>query len=178
MQLARLVERTTRNCGEKRLTGAVFLDVAKAFDTVWIDGLLYKLTLLNFPVLHSPYNPPGSDVRSVLPDGHVILSRHAGWGSQGRLISPVLFSVYVDMPSPSYYVYLALYVDDTTITATPRKPTLLVSYLESYLNHLKRWLSEWRIAINVSKSTAIIFARARRRFTQPRPVTLFGEPIH
>jgi len=31
------------------LTGAVFLDMAKAFDTVWIDGLLYKLTLLNFP---------------------------------------------------------------------------------------------------------------------------------
>ena len=37
------------NLGEKRLTGAVFLDWAKAFDTVWIDGLLYKLTLLNFP---------------------------------------------------------------------------------------------------------------------------------
>ena len=32
-----------------RLTGAVFLDVAKAFDTVWIEGLLYKLTVLNFP---------------------------------------------------------------------------------------------------------------------------------
>ena len=37
------------NFGEKRLTGAVFLDVAKAFDNAWIDGLLYKLTLLNFP---------------------------------------------------------------------------------------------------------------------------------
>ena len=49
LQLARLVERITRNFGEKRLTGAVFLDVAKAFDAVWIDGLLYKLTLLNFP---------------------------------------------------------------------------------------------------------------------------------
>ena len=32
--------RITRNFGEKKLTGAVFLDVAKAFDTVWIDGLL------------------------------------------------------------------------------------------------------------------------------------------
>jgi len=49
LQLTRLVERITRNFGEKRLTSAVFLDVATAFDTVWIDGLLYKLTLLNFP---------------------------------------------------------------------------------------------------------------------------------
>ena len=49
LQLVRLVEIITRNFGEKRLTGVVFLDVAKAFDTVWIDGLLYKLTLINFP---------------------------------------------------------------------------------------------------------------------------------
>ena len=49
LQLACLVERIVRKFGEKGLTGSVFLDVAKAFDTVWIDGLLYKLTLLNFP---------------------------------------------------------------------------------------------------------------------------------
>ena len=48
LQLARLVERITRKFGGKRLTHAVFLDVAKAFDTVWIDCLLYKVTLLNF----------------------------------------------------------------------------------------------------------------------------------
>jgi hypothetical protein len=73
--------------------------------------------------------------------------------------------VYVnDMPSPSHHVELALYADDTAITATSRKPTLLVSYLESYLNDLQRWLSEWRIAVNVSKSTAIIFAHEGRRF--------------
>jgi len=44
-----LVERVSRNFGEKKLTGAVFLDVAKAFDTVWVDCLLYTLTVLNFP---------------------------------------------------------------------------------------------------------------------------------
>jgi hypothetical protein len=49
LQQAHLVERITRNFSEKMLTSAVFLDVAKAFDTVWIDGLLYKLTILNFP---------------------------------------------------------------------------------------------------------------------------------
>ena len=45
LQLARLVETITRNFGERRLAGAVFLDVAKAT----IEGLLYKLTILNFP---------------------------------------------------------------------------------------------------------------------------------
>ena len=181
LQLARLVERITRNFGEKRLTSAVFLDVAKANDTVWIDGLLYKLTLLNFPsyivlIISSYLRRP--DVRSVVPDGHVISSWHESWGGSGGLISPVLFSLYVnDMLSPSHHVELALYADDTAIIATSRIPTMLVSYLESYLNDLQRWLSESRIAINVSKSTAIIFARAGRRFIQPRPVTLFGEPI-
>ena len=95
--------------------------------------------------------------------------------AQGGLIFPVLFRLYVnDMPSPSYFVELTLYADETSIIAMSRKPTLLVSYLESYLNDLQRWLIEWIIAINVSKSSAIIFARAGRRFIQPRPVTLLG----
>jgi len=48
-------------------------------DTVWIDGLLYKLRLLNFPsyIVHTIL-PQGLDVRSVLPDGHVISSRNVG----------------------------------------------------------------------------------------------------
>ena len=48
LQLARFLERVTRNFGEKRLTGAIFLDVAKAINTVWADGLLFKLMTLNF----------------------------------------------------------------------------------------------------------------------------------
>ena len=34
LQLASFVERITKIFGEKRLTGAIFLDVAKAFDTL------------------------------------------------------------------------------------------------------------------------------------------------
>jgi hypothetical protein len=50
--------------------------------------------------------------------------------------------VEVDKPSPSHNVELALYADEMAITATSRKPTLLVNYLESYLNDLQRWVSE------------------------------------
>jgi len=99
--------------------------------------------------------------------------------AQGGLFSPVLFNLYVkDMPKPSHHVQLALYADDTVIITTSRTPVLLVNYLQTYLSHLERWLTEWRIAINVSKSSAIIFARAGRRLIQPRSVTLFGEPIN
>jgi hypothetical protein len=55
LQLPHHVERITRDFDEKRLTSAVFLDVVKALDTVWIDGLFYKLTILNLPsyLLHT-----------------------------------------------------------------------------------------------------------------------------
>jgi hypothetical protein len=87
-------------------------------------------------------------------------------------------SLYVNvMSTPSQQFEFALYADDTAIIATSRKPAPLFSYLESYLSDLQLWLSEGRIAINISKVTATKFARAGRRFKQPRQVTLFGEPI-
>jgi hypothetical protein len=73
LQLTHLVERVLGNFDEKRLTGAVFLDVTKAFDTVWVDGLLYKhipqfsfVTVQNHSLL-----PEWTDVRSVLPNSHI-----------------------------------------------------------------------------------------------------------
>jgi hypothetical protein len=54
----------------------------------------------------------------------------------------LLFSLYVNVfPTPPHNVELALY-GNTAITATFRKPAPLISYLESYLNGLERWLRE------------------------------------
>ena len=169
----------TRNFGEKRFTGTVFLDVAKAFDTVWVDGLVYRLTVLNFPSYLVRIIISYLRGRTFEASFQTAASTRRGmWAgvAQGGLISPVLFSLYVnDMHILYRHVELALYADDTAIIDTSRKPKLLVSYLESYLSHLERWLKEWWIAINVSKSTAMLFTP--RRIEKPRPVGLFGEPI-
>ena len=130
LQLARLVERVTMNFGEKRLTRAVFLVVAKAFDTVWVDGLLYKLTLLN--VLSYTVHTIASYLRGQTCEASFQAAKSTfrgmrAWVAQGGLISPVLFGPYVDMPSRSHHVELALSADDTAIITTSRKPTLLVS---------------------------------------------------
>ena len=80
--------------------------------------------------------------------------------AQGGLISLIIFSLCVNgLPIPSYHVYLALYADEMAVIATSRKPTLLVSYLECYLSNSERWLREWRITINVSNSTTMLFTR-------------------
>jgi hypothetical protein len=75
------------------------------------------------------------------------------------------------------HVKLALYMDDTAVIAMSHLPVLFVKYLETYLSDLERWLREWRIAINVSKSSTMLFAKAGTCIPKPRPVQLLGEPI-
>jgi hypothetical protein len=108
LQLARLVERVNRNFDVRRLTGAVFLDVDKAFDTVWVKGLLYELTVLNFPsylvkTLSSYLDCRmfQTSFRTATSTIHVMRAGVA----QGGIVSPVPCSLYVnDIPIPSRHV--------------------------------------------------------------------------
>jgi hypothetical protein len=153
--------------------------VAKAIDTVVVEDL-YKLTVLNFPsylvktISHLDCRTFQTSFQSATSARRVM---RAGVAQDG-LISPVLFSLYVnDTPAPSRHVEFAQYADDTAFTATSRVPSLLVGYLEAYLRRLELWLRNWRIVTNVSKSTAVPFAKAARRVRQPRPTQFLGEPI-
>jgi hypothetical protein len=68
-------------------------------------------------------------------------------------------------------------VDDTALVATSRIPSLLVGYLKAYYGRLECWVRDWRIAINVPKSTAVLFIKAARPIQKPRAVQFLGEPI-
>jgi len=50
-QLLRITEHISNGFEKKEHTGVAFLDIAKAFDKVWHDGLLYKLKCLNTPTV-------------------------------------------------------------------------------------------------------------------------------
>jgi hypothetical protein len=159
----------------------VFLDVAKVFDTVWVKGLLYKLTVLNFPSYLVKTISSCLDCRVFQTSFQSATSTRRGMRAgvaQGGLVSPVLFSLYVnDIHTPSRHVELAQYTDDTALAATSRGPSLLVTYLEAYLDRLERWLRDWRIACTISTSTAVLFVKAARRIQKPRAVQFLGEPI-
>jgi len=109
----------------------VSLDMSKAFNTIWGIGLLYKLTVLNFPSYF--VKTISSHLRlSKQPHSCAVAFRLAL--TQSGIVSYVLSCLYVrDMPAPSHHFELALYADDTAIMATSNKSAQLVSYLESYL---------------------------------------------
>ena len=92
LQLARFVERITRNVGvEGNQRG--FLRRGQSFRHLLDRRPPVQTNAPKLPFLHSPQNlilPQGSEFRSVLRDGHVISSRHAGWGSSG----------WIDLPCP------------------------------------------------------------------------------
>jgi hypothetical protein len=181
LQLARLVERVNRNFDERRLTGAVFLYVAKAFDIVWVKGLLHKLTVLNSLSFLVKTISSFLDCRTFQTSFQSATTTCRGMRAgvvQGGLVSPVLFSLYVnDIPTPSRRVELTQYAGETALVTTSCSPSLLVGYLVAYLGRLERWLRHWRIAINASKSTAVLFVKAARRIQKPRAVQFLGEPI-
>lgn len=106
-----------------------FLIEAKTFETIQIEGLIYLLTILNFPF----YLLISSSLQCWTSEVFFqnATSFHCGViavGAQDELISLVIFSLYVnDMPSSSHYAELSLYVNDTTIIATSRKSVLFTS---------------------------------------------------
>lgn len=119
-----LLERFDRNFDERRMTGAVFLYVAKAFDTVLITGLFYRLTIPHFQsYLVKTVSYTADCLKRLQIIASARRSMRAGVAQGGFFI----FNVYVnDMSTPSRQVESAMYADDTALTVTTRSPFLLV----------------------------------------------------
>ncbi|KFM76701.1 RNA-directed DNA polymerase from mobile element jockey, partial [Stegodyphus mimosarum] len=154
-------------------TGAIFLDIAKAFDSVWHRGLIYKLIKLNFPDhgirLIVSYLQDRSFAVKI---GNSVSTRRNIFAGvpQGSVLSPYLYNIYTcDIPEDSQ-ITIALFADDTAVMIQASTATVVQLFLQHYLNHLEKWLISWKIAVNSEKSKAIIFRKGQTNFTLPRPL--------
>ena len=145
-----------------------FVDFKKAYDTVWRDGLLYKL-LANgmngnfFNVIESMYQTSESYVKV---DTVMTESFHNNIGvKQGEVLSPLLFNLYInDLPtsvsdpeSPSLNgspIDCLLCADDLVLMSTSK------SGLQRKFDKLGQYCNKWRLCVNTDKTMVMEVSRS------------------
>lgn len=179
-QLLRVTDKITDAFNKRRCTGIVFLDVAKAFDKVWHDGLLAKMITLNFPPYLINFTHSYLANRSFavhLASASSTFRPILAGVPQGSIIGPVLFNLFTyDIPTSLPNAELAIYADDVAIIAQSFNPKQLGKYLQPALDKLNLWYQDNRMTLNTGKTTATLFSRRHRNPTPP-DITLNAEPI-
>ncbi|GFU07110.1 RNA-directed DNA polymerase from mobile element jockey [Trichonephila clavipes] len=94
--------------------------------------------------------------------------------TQGSLLGPVLFNIYLnDIPSHPQTM-LNLYADDTAILATYKNHKTVTLDLNKHLALLENYFNQWKIKINVEKTVAVLFTK---RIKPVKPPTLYSTPL-
>ena len=172
--------KTARHYGWKG--AAILLDVEKAFDSVWHNGLKFKLLHYNLPhkIIRTLSSFLDNRTIKVKADGATSQDIHLRAGTpQGSVLSPILFNIYVnDLPFPhDGPVQISQYADDLALWTSHRGHAAwkrIRNDLQPALNQLQVWCSKWRIKINASKSQCITFPAGNPMHS----FTLFNTPIN
>lgn len=177
-QLIRITELIEKGFEEKKYTAAIFLDLERAFDKVWIEGLLYKMIKLNIPayiikIINSFLNNRTFRVR-INATLSSIKTTKAGV-PQGSLLGPTLFNLYVhDLPTVNNST-LAMFADDTAILTQGTTIETTIQRLQNAVNVTCDWYQKWKIKINPTKSQAKMFTL--KRYTHLPTIRLNNDDI-
>lgn len=141
-QLARLTDIITTNFNIKRTSALLTLDIEKAFDTVWHQGLIFKLIKNQFPdhlikIISSFLQNRTFQVRvaNTLSNKYTI---PAGV-PQGAVLSPTLFNIFINDIPKHTNTSLALFADDTAILAESSKSEQCNIYLQRHVTLLEEY---------------------------------------
>ena len=162
-QVHRVTNKIEKALEEKKVCSAVFLDVAQAFDKVWHEGLLCKLSKLLPPSYCNLIKSFLTDrtFRVRQNDAHSDFKKIRAGTPQGSCISPTLYLLYTaDIPKlPD--TLIATFADDTAILSTGINTRYSTMKLQKSIDKVASWCKEWRIKLNEKKSQHINFTNKR-----------------
>ena len=155
-----------KNMDNGLFTGAVYLDLKKAFDTVDFETLLYKLQCIGVRGTEHTWfaNYLYERNQCVLYDSALSEALSVTCGvPQGSILGPLLLILFVkDFPSVVKHSKVVLYADDTVLLYSSSAIDDIQKCLISDLNLASKWFSNNKLHLNTTKCKWTLFGSEKR----------------
>ena len=161
------------DCSENLEVRSVYLDMSKAFDKVWHEGLVFKLKQngVTGNLLTLLENYLSSRKQRVALNG-----KYSDWGlihsgvPQGSVLGPLLFLVYINDLENGIKSSINFFADDTSLFSIVRDPNTSAVNLNHDLQLISDWAFQWKMSFNpdpTKPAEEIIFSNKRHRQDHP-----------
>lgn len=141
----------------------LFLDLAKAFDKVPHQRLIYKLSkygirgdLLLWIESYLCDRKQKVRIRNAYSRSNKVTSGVP----QGSVLGPILFLIFInDVPDHCVHSNLTIFADDTKLSTVED-----ADLLQNDINMLLEWCKEWKMKFNVKKCNILHYGKKNQRF--------------
>ena len=130
---------------------SVFLDISKAFDKVWHNGIIYKLT----------QNGISGNLLNLLEDSLkerkqriVLNSQFSTWKNinaglrQGTILGPLLFLLYINHLTEGLATIVKLFADNASLFSVVHDTETSANDLNKDLKIINNWVFQWKMNFN------------------------------
>ena len=160
-QIHRVTSNIESALEEKKFCVGLFLDVEKAFDKVWHDGLLLKLSSILPSNLYNLFKNyiTGRFFYVKYKNSTSSLRPIKAGIPQGSVLGPLLYNIFTgDIPIPDdSSALIATFADDTVLMYSHNSLNIATSKLQVILDKTTTWFAKWQLKINQTKTTQVIF---------------------
>ena len=130
---------------------SVFLDISKAFDKVWHDGIIFKLTQngISGNLLNLLRDFLNERKQRVILNGQFSTWKNVSAGvPQGSILGPLLFLIYINDLTEGLSTNAKLFADDTSLFSVIHDIQTSANNLNKDLERISNWATQWKMNFN------------------------------
>ena len=156
-------------------TRGIFLDMSKAFDRVWHEGLIFKLKSygISGSLLILIQNFLSGRSQRVVLNGQV-----SDWVEilagvpQGSILGPLFFLIFINDLPVGLESKAKIFADDTSLFSLILDQVRSYNELTRDLDKISEWAYQWKMSFNPDPSKQAVEVCFTRKLDQPNPPVL------